>query len=91
MFWGGPTTCPAELAERRDSIPAAVVPVGTFYYDSYIAALDPRQYGSIGEWQPPPAPQPDHLDHDAIDDGSEKSSVRWYCQDGIWWKLPGGD
>jgi hypothetical protein len=92
IFWGGRDTCPPLIQFERDSIPASTVPVGAFHPDRYILVLDTREYGSIGDWPPAPAPQPNDLNHDVLDDGiAQKASVRWYCQAGVWWQLPGGD
>ncbi len=90
VFWGGPSDCPAELANEHDSIPGPVVREG-WWNDRFITAADASHGQGIGDWPAPPFPPQEQIDHWGIEDASDKASDVWYCYAGRWSELPGAD
>jgi hypothetical protein len=93
VFWGGPASCPAQLQGRPNENEINLDGSDGPYFDRTISSASPPRireahgrygaelYGKL----------PERLTHDGIEDGSEKGSAIFFCDNGGWHQLPGAD
>lgn len=90
IFWGGPASCPDQIASHPDDNYLFRAPDGKagYYRGLGVVGKDFIQghHAAYGGPTPPP------ITHDGIDDRYlEKASVVHYCHDGKWLQLTGAD
>ena len=91
VFWGGPSSCPSELAEEEERrFLYQTGPGGKWEYYRSLAPVDlgyiVDHYEAYGGTTPPP------INHEGINDAfEEKASVVHYCYEGKWLELTGAD
>jgi hypothetical protein len=93
VFWGGPASCPVELAKRPSDRSINRDGWDGPFFDRSISSASPeyileagRRYALImGDKLPV------KVTHDGIEDGSEKGSGILFCDNGRWLQLPGAD
>jgi hypothetical protein len=93
VFWGGPASCPGQLArypsEHSINLDGSEGP----YFDRSIRASSPARireaHGRGGDQLF--GKLPERLTHDGIEDGTEKGSAIYFCDNGAWLQLPGAD
>jgi hypothetical protein len=93
VFWGGPASCPGELArypsEHSINLDGREGP----YFDRSISSASPERileaHGRYGVIMGVKLPV--KVTHDGIEDGTEKGSSILFCDNGRWLHLPGAD
>ena len=90
IFWGGPASCPNQIATHPDKNYLFRAPGGNEEYYRGLGVVGKEfilsHHGAYGGPTPPP------ITHDGIDDRYlEKASVVHYCHKGKWQQLTGAD
>ena len=90
VFWGGPASCPNQIASRSDEGDLSKISNGKTEYFRGLGVVGKQfilsHHATYGGTTPPP------ITHDGIDDRFlGKASVVHYCHEGKWQLLTGAD
>lgn len=89
LVWGGPARCESVVSAHDDLMAMTVIAPGVIGFDRTIRTATSAQINRYLTRYRQKLPEP--ADHDAVEDGSEKASLVYYCHAGRWLTLPGAD
>jgi hypothetical protein len=89
VVWGGPARCGDAAGARQDTDVMRAESPGVLRFDRIIAAAGVDQLArSIARYG---KPLPESPSHDGIEDGGATGGVVYYCHQGTWVTIPGGE
>ena len=89
VVWGGPAQCLNRVAARQDVDVMRADSPGTFAFGRALAIANVEHLQrSIARNR---KPLPEAPSHDGIEDGGEKGGIVYYCHQGNWVTVPGGN
>ena len=89
VIWGGPAQCESAVSGQDDLLAMTVIAPAVVGFDRTISTAAIAQINRYLTRHRQKLPEP--ADHDAVEDGSEKASLVYYCHAGRWLTLPSAD